>query len=103
MIAINISPRIGLLLLHESKIKKLENNFGFRDNAKLFPSNYLSNRYQYTRVSNYRLSLRTVTCGVPQGSGLGPLPFLLYVNNFPSSSNSNLFVQSWIKTSLLNL
>ena len=37
---------------HEKVIKKLENNFGFRDNAKLFLSNYLSNRYQYTRVSN---------------------------------------------------
>ena len=66
---------------HEILIKKLKNNFGFRDNAKLFPSNYFSNRYQYTRVSNYRSSLRTVTCGVLQGSALGPLLFLLYVND----------------------
>ena len=72
---------------HEISIKKLENNFGFRDNAKRFLSNYLSNRYQYTRVSHYRSSLRIVTCGVPQGSALGPLLFLLYVNDIPSSSN----------------
>ena len=72
---------------HEILIKKLENNFGFLDNAKLLLSNYLSNRYQYTRLSDFRSSLRTVTCGLPQGSGLGPLLFLLYVNNLPSSSN----------------
>ena len=79
---------------HKIIIKKLENNFGFRDNAKLFLSNYLSNRYQYTRVSNYRSSLRTVTCGLSQGSALGPLLFLVYVNDLLSSSNfkTTLFV-----------
>ena len=81
---------------HKISVKKLENNLGFRDNAKRFLSNYLSNRYQYTRVSNCRSSMRNITCGVTQGSALGPLLFILCVNDpsFSSSFKTTLFADS---------
>lgn len=42
---------------------------------------YLSRRKQFTEVDGYKSSHTVITCGVPQGSILGPLIFLLYVND----------------------
>ena len=44
----------------------------------------LTNRKQYVKVGNTEFSPKTITCGVPQGSTLGPLLFLLYFNNLPT-------------------
>ena len=50
--------------------------------------NYLSNRKQYIQINNEEnTELETIICGVPQGSILGPLPFLLYVNELKHASN----------------
>ena len=51
------------------------------------------NRYQYSKVGNAKLSMLNVDCGVSKDSSLGPLLFLLYVNNHPLASefSSTLF------------
>ena len=49
------------------------------------------NRQQYVSLGDTQSSLQTVRCGIPQGSSLGPLLFLLYINDIPNSSNKLSF------------
>ena len=49
-----------------------------------FASN-LSNRKQYVHINNYNSQLKDINVGIPQGSTLGPLPFLIYINDLPNT------------------
>ena len=53
----------------------------------LWCKSYLKNRKQYTFLNGLRSTVQTVSCGVPQGSVLGPLVFLIYINDIPYISN----------------
>jgi retron-type reverse transcriptase len=67
-------------------------HYGIRNTALDLFKSYLSNRKQYTDIDGTKSTLNTITTGVPQGSILGPLLFIIYMNDITYSSDRFKFI-----------
>ena len=89
---------------HQILLVKL-NHHGIRGVSNEWFKSYLSNLNQYVSINAYESSLAVINCGVPQGSVVGALLFLLYINDLNQAvkvphfaDDTNLICHcNWIK------
>ena len=62
-------------------------HYGIRGPAYRLIESYLNTRQQFVSINNCNSSCKPIQIGVPQGSILGPLPFLVYINDLPNATS----------------
>ena len=73
---------------HNILLNKLD-HYGIRGHTLAWFESYLTNRKQYVLVDNNKSELGKITTGVPQGSVLGPLLFIIYMNDICNVIKNN--------------
>ena len=94
-LAKNVIALLGLtaaMSAIDGSIKKKMLGLGFSKSVTLWFKSYLSNRKFKVNLNQTFSEPGDLLCGVPQGSILGPLLFLLYINDMPQSVNCELLL-----------
>ena len=86
---------------HEIMLQKLD-CYGIRGHANMFFRSYLINRRQFTVANGVQSDIGFVKCGVPKGSVLGPLFFLIYIDDIYRAVGCNAVRLFADDTSLLS-
>ena len=87
-------------LNHKILLRKLE-HYGVRGNSLQLLTSYLEKREQYVTLEGFNSNKSYIQCGVPQGSVLGPLLFLIYINDIGRCSKLMQFILFADDTTLL--